>query len=144
MAPQSALVGKTLAGSAIREQFHCMVVGFEHDDTDTIDTATAGRIFRSGDTVWLVGTDQGLTALRRALRERNIPTFPVCDRAVAALSLYMDGRLAAGAVVLDGVVAQVVHHLLHHRGQALDSGMISGKSTETSAGACIIAPSGFK
>ena len=33
--------------------------------------------------------------LRRALRERNIPTFPVCDRAVAALSLYMDGRLAA-------------------------------------------------
>ena len=68
VAPQSALVGKTLAGSAIREQFHCMVVGFEHDDTGTIDTATAGRIFRSGDTVWLVGTDQGLTALRRALR----------------------------------------------------------------------------
>ncbi|MCI7568451.1 MAG: acetate--CoA ligase family protein [Desulfovibrio sp.] len=33
--------------------------------------------------------------LRRALRERDIPTFPVCDRAVAALSLYMDGRLAA-------------------------------------------------
>lgn len=68
VAPQSALVGKTLAGSAIREQFHCMVVGFEHDDTGTIDTATAGRIFRSGDTVWLVGTDPGLTALRRALR----------------------------------------------------------------------------
>ena len=68
VAPQSALVGQTLAGSAIREQFHCMVVGFEHDDTGTLDTATAGRIFRSGDTVWLVGTDQGLTALRRALR----------------------------------------------------------------------------
>ncbi len=33
--------------------------------------------------------------LRRALRERGIPVFPVCDRAVAALALYLESRLAA-------------------------------------------------
>ena len=33
--------------------------------------------------------------LRKALRERGIPVFPVCDRAVAALSLYLESRLAA-------------------------------------------------
>lgn len=32
--------------------------------------------------------------LRRALRERGIPVFPVCDRAVAALAIYMESRLA--------------------------------------------------
>ena len=30
---------------------------------------------------------------RNALRERNIPVFPVCDRAIATLSLYMEARL---------------------------------------------------
>ena len=33
--------------------------------------------------------------LRKALRERGIPVFSVCDRAVAALSLYLESRLAA-------------------------------------------------
>ena len=41
--------------------------------------------------------------------------------------LHPDERLAAGAVVLDGVVAQVVHHLLHHRGQALDGPVVPGQ-----------------
>ncbi|BCL60263.1 CoA-binding protein [Desulfomarina profundi] len=31
--------------------------------------------------------------LRDALADRGVPVFPVCDRAVAALSLYMQGRL---------------------------------------------------
>ena len=30
---------------------------------------------------------------RKALRERNIPVFPVCDRAIATLSLYIEARL---------------------------------------------------
>lgn len=33
--------------------------------------------------------------LRRALKERDIPTFTVCDRAISVLSLYMEARLAA-------------------------------------------------
>lgn len=33
--------------------------------------------------------------LRAALCERGIPVFPVCDRAISALSLYMEARLAA-------------------------------------------------
>ena len=36
--------------------------------------------------------------LRKALRERGIPVFPVCDRAVAALSLYLESRLAAEGI----------------------------------------------
>lgn len=33
--------------------------------------------------------------LRRALKERDIPTFAVCDRAISVLSLYMEARLSA-------------------------------------------------
>lgn len=36
--------------------------------------------------------------LRQALIDLNIPVFPVCDRAVKALSLYMQGRLAADSI----------------------------------------------
>lgn len=36
--------------------------------------------------------------LRRELKDLNIPTFPVCDRAIAVLSLYMESRLAAEAL----------------------------------------------
>lgn len=32
---------------------------------------------------------------RAALRKRGIPVFPVCDRAIAALSLFMEARLSA-------------------------------------------------
>ena len=36
---------------------------------------------------------------RNALRERNIPVFPVCDRAIATLSLYMEARLMVKGLV---------------------------------------------
>lgn len=36
--------------------------------------------------------------LRQALIDLNIPVFSVCDRAVKALSLYMQGRLAADSI----------------------------------------------
>lgn len=35
---------------------------------------------------------------RDALLQRNIPTFPVCDRAVASLSLYIESRLYADGI----------------------------------------------
>jgi len=37
-------------------------------------------------------------ALRDTLMENNVPVFTVCDRAIAALSLYMQGRLNADAI----------------------------------------------
>ena len=36
--------------------------------------------------------------LRDALMENHIPVFTVCDKAVAALSLYIQGRLAAEVI----------------------------------------------
>ena len=36
--------------------------------------------------------------LRNALVENNIPVFTVCDKAIAALSLYVQGRLHADAI----------------------------------------------
>ena len=35
---------------------------------------------------------------RDALLQKGIPTFPVCDRAVASLSLYLESRLYAESV----------------------------------------------
>ncbi|WP_457577425.1 acetate--CoA ligase family protein [Desulfomarina sp.] len=40
--------------------------------------------------------------LRDALVDQGIPVFPVCDRAVAALSLYMQGRLEVQGVIGSG------------------------------------------
>ncbi|MBU3954646.1 MAG: hypothetical protein KJ658_21150, partial [Proteobacteria bacterium] len=36
--------------------------------------------------------------LRDALMDRGIPVFTVCDKAIAALSLYVQGRLRADAI----------------------------------------------
>jgi len=36
--------------------------------------------------------------LRDALIDNNIPVFTVCDKAIAALSLYIQGRLNADAI----------------------------------------------
>ena len=41
--------------------------------------------------------------LRDALIENGIPVFQVCDRAIAALSLYMQGRLEVERIRMDGV-----------------------------------------
>jgi hypothetical protein len=35
---------------------------------------------------------------RDALLAKGIPTFPVCDRAVASLSLYIESRLYADSI----------------------------------------------
>ncbi len=69
---------------------------FRMDAPDGI-LARLERLRRTAEKPLVAVVDGGaqFEPLRRALRERDIPTFPVCDRAVSALSLYMDGRLAA-------------------------------------------------
>ena len=42
--------------------------------------------------------------LRDALMDNGVPVFTVCDKAIAALSLYVQGRLAADAIYLMGQI----------------------------------------
>ena len=63
--PGSPFIGKTLGESGIRDNYRCMAVGFERGDTGTIDLATASRVIRQGDAIWLVGEEKALLALHK-------------------------------------------------------------------------------
>ena len=69
---------------------------FRMDDPNGILTLLADVRSRTNKPlVAVVDGGERFAPLRRALRERGIPVFPVCDRAVAALALYLESRLAA-------------------------------------------------
>lgn len=61
----ASLIGLTIRESGIRNDYHCMVVGFE-DKNGNIVPATAERTIRRGDAMWMVGEDE---AVVRALEE---------------------------------------------------------------------------
>lgn len=52
--PQSPLIGLFIKQSGIRDDYHCMVVGFE-DSEGNLTIANADRVINSGDTMWIVG-----------------------------------------------------------------------------------------
>ncbi|MCD8318047.1 MAG: cation:proton antiporter [Paraprevotella sp.] len=58
----SGLVGKKLRNSGIREQYHCMIVGFETPE-GALEKPDTDRVFASGDIVWLVGEKEALAGL---------------------------------------------------------------------------------
>ena len=69
---------------------------FRMDDPNGILTLLSDVRSRSSKPlVAVVDGGERFDPLRKALRERGIPMFPVCDRAVAALALYLESRLAA-------------------------------------------------
>jgi len=59
IAEQSLFVGKTMAETAMRDRFGCMVVGLEGDDESLVTVKSTYR-FQVGDIVWLVGEAQAL------------------------------------------------------------------------------------
>lgn len=67
--PKSPFANQTLAKSHIRDEYQCMVIGFEGrgEDAGNIDQPTANRVIRPGDTIWLVG---GADDLKRAAKAR--------------------------------------------------------------------------
>lgn len=70
---QSPLLGKTLMQSNIRNEYQCMVVGFESRDEEaagSIELATADREIRAGDTLWVVGEEAHLKRLMEGVRGR--------------------------------------------------------------------------
>lgn len=70
IAKGSPFCGKTLSESGIREDYYCMVVGFETLE-ETIEIIDAERSIKQGDKLWLVG-EKG--SLERILKEnlRNV------------------------------------------------------------------------
>jgi CPA2 family monovalent cation:H+ antiporter-2 len=51
---ESPFCGKQVRESGLKEQYHCMIVGFENGQ-ETLDAPTGNRKFEVGDVVWIVG-----------------------------------------------------------------------------------------
>ncbi|MGN0070006.1 MAG: cation:proton antiporter [Prevotella sp.] len=64
---QSALVGKTMGESGIRDRFNCMVVGLE-EGKETLSQADPAYRFEKGDILWVVGEEDALDLLARQLK----------------------------------------------------------------------------
>lgn len=58
----SPLFGKTVRDSRLREDYRCMIVGFE-EGSEALGLPSASRVFRDGDLVWLVGEKNSLRKL---------------------------------------------------------------------------------
>ena len=62
----SPLVGLTIQGSGLRQRFHCLVVGLEQGENDSLVSPNPQVPFHAGDVVWLVGEEANLNALEAA------------------------------------------------------------------------------
>lgn len=58
----SPFCGKTVSQSGLREQYQCMLVGFEDGD-EHLGLPKASRVFQDGDVVWIVGERASLLKL---------------------------------------------------------------------------------
>lgn len=59
----SPFVGKQVCESRIREDYHCMLVGFE-EENGQITLPNASRIIKANDTLWIVGEKTNLYEIR--------------------------------------------------------------------------------
>ena len=65
---KSPFCEKTIFESGIREDYNCMVVGFEdeEEESNAINIAVANRRIVKGDTIWLVGEEKDLKQIKLA------------------------------------------------------------------------------
>jgi CPA2 family monovalent cation:H+ antiporter-2 len=56
-------INKNLVESGIRDVYHCMLVGFESNNDNSISIADSQQIIRQGDTIWLVGEESSVEHL---------------------------------------------------------------------------------
>ena len=58
--------GKTIQDSGIRQDFHCLVVGMEKEDSERLVSPNVQTPFHVGDVLWIVGEEEDLTRLEKA------------------------------------------------------------------------------
>lgn len=63
---KSSFIGKTLASSGIRQNYHCTVIGFE-DGNGNLISSRSERIIEQMDTIWVVGEYASLKTLKSAI-----------------------------------------------------------------------------
>lgn len=62
----SVFIGRTLANSGLRQEYHCTVIGFE-DESGNLVSPSPERIIQSMDTIWVVGEYESLRKLNTVL-----------------------------------------------------------------------------
>lgn len=62
----SAFIGKTLASSGIRNEYHCTVIGFE-DENGNLISPRSDRTIHQMDTIWVVGEYASLKNLKSVI-----------------------------------------------------------------------------
>ena len=63
--PCSTLVGQNLRDSGIREDYHCLVVGWESDDSATLAAPNPTLPLKAGGILWVVGEEKDLALLEK-------------------------------------------------------------------------------
>ena len=61
----SRFAGQTIQQSGIRQNFHCLVVGLEKEDSESLVSPNPQTPFHVGDIIWVVGEEADITALER-------------------------------------------------------------------------------
>lgn len=66
--PGCSLIGKTIAGSGIREKTECMVIGADRDNQSIINISPS-FIFEEGDIIWLAGEKEKLNSFEVNIKD---------------------------------------------------------------------------
>jgi CPA2 family monovalent cation:H+ antiporter-2 len=61
----SPFLGKTLKDAGIRQKYHCLVAGIEHDD-ESLHDPTPNEPLMNGDVLWVVGETKDVFSLINA------------------------------------------------------------------------------
>ncbi|MCR4995609.1 MAG: TrkA C-terminal domain-containing protein, partial [Bacteroidales bacterium] len=64
--PNSRFVGLTIQKSGIRNEYRCLIVGLEEDESNALQTPDPQRPFNAGDIIWVVGEDADMADLEKA------------------------------------------------------------------------------
>lgn len=102
-AVDAIVVGLDPLSPAMHTLMDTQVPAFSMDAENGI-VALLSEVIEASDVPVVAVVDGGrlFDPFRDALLEKGIPTFPVCDRAVASLSLYIESRLYADSIRAGG------------------------------------------
>jgi len=69
---ESPFIGKTIQNSGIRQDYRCLVVGMEQEDSDRLIATTPQTTFQVDDVLWVVGEEDDLIALEKASNDSTL------------------------------------------------------------------------